>query len=96
VLAGNKHRTLHKKQTDETMLPIFKYDTDGKTQQKRPYTLARRNYTSVNFDTEKGLVFDIRVEKYQGAGETASYPVAAPPPRWSPQEPLSPLPHPSR
>jgi hypothetical protein len=69
MLSGNKHRTLHKHQTDERMLPLFENDTDGKKLPK-PFTLPRRNYASVQYLPSGDLQFDIRVEKWQGAGET--------------------------
>ncbi|TXT06137.1 hypothetical protein VHUM_03610 [Vanrija humicola] len=80
-LAGHKHRTLHKQHTDESMLDIFAKDTDGKKQRK-PYVLPRRNYTAIEYLESGDLLFDIRVEKKQGAGDTVSYPVKVPPPRW--------------
>lgn len=58
-------------QTDEIMIPLFVTDTDGKPMAKK-FVQPRRNYAAVEY-TEKGeLVFDIRVEKAQGAGETIS------------------------
>lgn len=81
ILAGNKHRTLHRKKTDETMLPIFNKDTDGSTL-KRPFILARRNYASIDYMENGALRFDIRVEREQGAGETVSYPCESPAPRY--------------
>lgn len=70
ILSGHKHRTLHKKQTDEIMLPLFNHDTDG-SKLKRPYALARRNYAMVEYNDASGeLGFEFRVEKSQGAGET--------------------------
>ncbi|EKD05691.1 hypothetical protein A1Q2_00015 [Trichosporon asahii var. asahii CBS 8904] len=81
ILAGHKHRTLHRKKTDETMLPIFNKDTDGSTL-KRPFILARRNYASIDYLDNGALRFDIRVEREQGAGETVSYPCESPPPRY--------------
>lgn len=81
ILAGHKHRTLHRKKTDETMLPIFNKDTDGSTL-KRPFVLARRNYASIDYLENGALRFDIRVEREQGAGETVSYPCESPPPRF--------------
>ncbi|KAL1409475.1 hypothetical protein Q8F55_003458 [Vanrija albida] len=80
-LSGHKHRTLHKQRTDEMMLPIFDKDTDGKKQRK-PYVLPRRNYTAIQYLDTGDLLFDLRVEKFKGAGDTVSYPVKAPPPRW--------------
>ncbi|WVQ79519.1 hypothetical protein IAT38_001618 [Cryptococcus sp. DSM 104549] len=81
MLGANKHRTLHGDHTDETMLPLFDKDTDGSTL-KRKLVQPRRNYASVEYLPGGELEFDIRVEKSQGAGETVSYPVRAPAPRW--------------
>ncbi|KAL7424856.1 hypothetical protein Q5752_000541 [Cryptotrichosporon argae] len=82
ILGAHKHRTLHGKQTDEVMLPVFKTDTDGSTK-KRPLNINRRNYASIDYLDSGALRFDIRVEKSQGAGETVGYPVEAPAPRWT-------------
>jgi len=72
MLAGNKHRTLHKAKTDENMVPLFEKDTDG-SKMSKPYTMPRRNYASVQYLEDTGeLRFDIRIEKSQGAGETVS------------------------
>ncbi|ODN78326.1 hypothetical protein L202_03970 [Cryptococcus amylolentus CBS 6039] len=82
MLGGHTHRTLHKHDTDEHMIPLFKTDTDGSPLSKQ-FTLARRNYTIVEYQQGDGsLSFDIRVEKSQGAGETVGYEVKAPAPRW--------------
>lgn len=82
ILSGHRHRTLHKDQTDEKMLKLFTKDTDG-SRIKRPYVLARRNYTSVVYDERTGeLHFEFRVEKAPGVGETVKYQVSAPPPRY--------------
>jgi hypothetical protein len=36
--------------------------------------MGRRNYTSVEYSTLKGdLIFDIRVEKEKGAGESVGF-----------------------
>lgn len=43
---------------------------------------ARRNYAIVSYLQTGELEFDFRVEKFQGAGETVSYAVKAPAPRW--------------
>jgi len=83
MLGGNKHRTLHGDNTDEVMIPLFVEDTDG-TPMKRKFVQPRRNYASVEYLEESGdLVFDFRVEKVQGGGDTKSYPIKAPPPRWT-------------
>lgn len=45
--------------------------------------MGARNWCSVTYDEQSGeLEFDIRVEKVRGGGETKSYPVRAPAPRW--------------
>ncbi|ORY35022.1 putative plasma membrane protein [Naematelia encephala] len=83
ILGAHKHRTLHDENTDETMIPLFKTDTDGRPMKKK-IVQPRRNYAAVEYEESTGnLVFDFRVEKAQGAGETVSYLVHAPPPRWS-------------
>lgn len=46
------------------------------------FVLPRRNYAAVEFLESGDLLFDIRVEKHKGSGDTVSYPVKAPPPRW--------------
>lgn len=80
-LSSNKHRTLHKMKTDETVLDLFHTDTDG-SKMKRPYVQPRRNYTSVAYQPSGELAFEIRVEKKQGEGTTVPYLVNAPPPRF--------------
>ncbi|WWC95300.1 hypothetical protein V866_002161 [Kwoniella sp. B9012] len=80
MLGRNKHRTLPQ-DTDEIMIPLFLKDTDGSAS-KLKTALNRRNYTAVEYNNNGELVFDIRVEKSQGAGETVSYPIKAPAPRW--------------
>ncbi|WRT69400.1 uncharacterized protein IL334_006384 [Kwoniella shivajii] len=79
-LGSNKHRTLPK-DTDEIMIPLFEKDTDGSAS-KLKYVLNRRNYTAVEYNSAGELVFDIKVEKTQGGGETVSYPIKSPAPRW--------------
>lgn len=45
--------------------------------------MGRRNWCAVTLDESTSeLEFDIRIEKDKGAGETKSYPVRAPAPRW--------------
>jgi hypothetical protein len=68
-LGSHKHRTLHKMQTNERLIPLFTNDTDGKPM-SRKLVQARRNYTIVEYLPTGELVFDIRVEKSQGLGET--------------------------
>ncbi|OWT39249.1 plasma membrane protein [Cryptococcus neoformans Bt1] len=81
MLGGHRHRTLHYKDTDEHMIPLFGKDTDGSTL-SRKFVQPRRNYAIVEYTPQSELLFDIRVEKSQGAGETVGYPVTAPAPRW--------------
>jgi len=80
-LGKRTHKTLHKALTDETMLELFKTNPDG-TPNKMSNLMGRRNWTSVYLDEKGGLIFDIRVEREKGFGETVGYPVTAPPPRW--------------
>ncbi|CAE7231572.1 unnamed protein product [Rhizoctonia solani] len=82
MLASRPHKTMHYCDTDESMIPLFRTDTDG-TSLKQPYIMGRRNYTSVELDEQTGyLNFDIRIEKAKGVGETVGYLVQAPPPSW--------------
>ncbi|KAG8733397.1 hypothetical protein FRC11_006588 [Ceratobasidium sp. 423] len=82
MLADRPHKTMHYCDTDESMIPLFRMDTDG-TPLKQPYIMGRRNYASVELDEQTGhLNFDIRIEKTKGVGETVGYLVQAPPPRW--------------
>jgi hypothetical protein len=47
------------------------------------YVAGARNYTIGERDPSNGdFVFDIRVERRQGEGETKGYTVRAPPPKW--------------
>jgi hypothetical protein len=74
---------MHYADTDETMIPVFSKDTNG-TSRKQKYIMARRNWCSVNWDHATGdLLFDIRVEKEKGIGNTVGYSVRTPPPRWT-------------
>lgn len=66
------HKTLHHENTDETMMDVFKTDTDGKTL-KNPYFMGRRNYCIAHTDPQGDLCFGIMVEKQQGVGETKEY-----------------------
>ena len=45
--------------------------------------MGRRNWCGVELNAGGELVFDIRVEKEKGVGETVGYVVGAPPPRWA-------------
>ncbi|KAJ1309680.1 hypothetical protein OPQ81_006444 [Rhizoctonia solani] len=68
MLADRPHKTMHYCDTDESMIPLFRTDTDG-TPLKQPYIMGRRNYTSVELDEQTGsLNFDIRIEKGQRFG----------------------------
>ena len=81
-LAGKKHRSLFYCGTKETMVPLFQTDLQDK-KHKDKYIIGARNWCSVQYDPTSGeLQFDLRVEKVRGGGETKSYPVTAPPPRW--------------
>ena len=83
--------------TDEMMVPLFTTDTDGSKMAKsvcppchlifdkanNKLVQARRNYAIVSYlDQSAELEFDFRVEKSQGSGETVSYAICAPAPRW--------------
>jgi len=82
-LSTKRHRTLHHVDTDEEMFPLFDKDTDG-SKPKSQYIMGRRNWCSVSLKQPSGdLLFDIRVEKEKGNGETVGYSVLAPPPRWT-------------
>jgi hypothetical protein len=49
------------------------------------YVGGARNYVIGERDPANGeFVFDIRVEREQGEGETKGYTVRAPPPKWAP------------
>lgn len=61
---------MHSVQTDETMVPLFARTANGQ-KGKYKYVAGARNYTAVDWDSSNGnLVFDIRVEKERGVGET--------------------------
>lgn len=82
-LSTKRHQTLHHFDTDEEMLPLFDKDTDG-SKPKSHYIMGRRNWCSISMKQPSGdLLFDIRVEKEKGKGETLGYTVLAPPPRWT-------------
>ncbi|KAI9456269.1 hypothetical protein BJY52DRAFT_1204831 [Lactarius psammicola] len=85
TLSTKRHRTLHYADTDEEMCPLFVKDTDG-SKPKSQYIMGRRNWCSITLEQPTGeLLFDIRVEKTKGHGETIGYPIRAPPPRWTPK-----------
>lgn len=51
-------------------VPVFKTDPDGSSP-KSKYIMGRRNWCSAKWDPRTGgLVFDIRVEKQKGVGQT--------------------------
>ncbi|KAH9977284.1 hypothetical protein BGW80DRAFT_1435953 [Lactifluus volemus] len=76
--ATKRHPTMHYADTDEEMFPLFAKDTDG--------SKPRRNWCSITLEQPSGeLLFDIRVEKARGHGETIGYPIRAPPPQWTPK-----------
>ncbi|KAJ7632470.1 hypothetical protein FB45DRAFT_978232 [Roridomyces roridus] len=82
TLASKNHKTMHQSETDETMIPIFATETNGKPR-KQKYIMGRRNWCQVDWDKATGeWKFDIRVEKEKGMGETVGYAVRAPAPRW--------------
>ncbi|KAG5652343.1 hypothetical protein H0H81_005364 [Sphagnurus paluster] len=75
-LATKVHKTLHHINTDETMvwytttLPLFQTDTNGQPR-KQKFIMGRRNWCKVVWDPRTGdLVFDLRIEKEKGLGET--------------------------
>ncbi|KAF9050660.1 hypothetical protein BDZ89DRAFT_1057108 [Hymenopellis radicata] len=81
-LATKVHRTLHHMETDETMIPLFAQDTDGSSR-KSKHIMGRRNWCSIGWDDMTGdLVYDLRVEKEKGMGESVGYTVRSPAPRW--------------
>ncbi|KAI0290515.1 hypothetical protein BC826DRAFT_1092547 [Russula brevipes] len=72
-LSTKKHRTMHDVDTDEEMIPIFDKDTDG-SKPKSQYIMGRRNWCSITLKLpSRDLLFDIRVEKEKGRGETVGY-----------------------
>ncbi|KAG8822418.1 hypothetical protein FRC19_006026 [Serendipita sp. 401] len=84
MLAGHKHRTLHYYHTDEVMLPVFQEGLRTDTRHLN-YVAGARNYTIGERDPSTGeFVFDVRVERRTGQGETKGYVVRIPPPQWEP------------
>lgn len=82
TLATKVHKTMHHVETDETMWPVFETDPDGSTR-KQKYIMARRNWCHISWDSSTGeLIFDIRVEREKGVGDTVGYMVKAPAPSW--------------
>ncbi|KAF8061567.1 hypothetical protein FPV67DRAFT_1563868 [Lyophyllum atratum] len=83
TLATKVHKTLHHIETDETMMPIFQNETNGQPR-KQKFIMGRRNWCKVVWEPQTGdLIFDIRVEKEKGLGETVGYSVHTPPPAWA-------------
>ncbi|KAJ3991526.1 hypothetical protein F5050DRAFT_1802118 [Lentinula boryana] len=81
-LAGKTHKTMHRLQTDETMIPLFSKDPDGGHRGQK-YIMGRRNWCMTSYDESTGdLNFDIRVEMEKGVGRSKGYAVSTPPPRW--------------
>ncbi|KAL1680859.1 hypothetical protein EV122DRAFT_206983 [Schizophyllum commune] len=81
-LASKTHKTLHYAETDETMVPLFEREPDGSSRGQR-YIMGRRNYCEIDWDRSSGdVIFDVRIEKEKGVGQTVGYTVRAPPPRW--------------
>ncbi|EPQ28075.1 uncharacterized protein PFL1_04402 [Pseudozyma flocculosa PF-1] len=82
-LAKKKHKSLFYIHTKETMVPLFEEDLEGKKLKTDKYIIGARNWCAVTLQEQTGeLEFDLRVEKVRGGGETKSYAVKAPPPRW--------------
>ncbi|KAJ7273561.1 hypothetical protein B0H12DRAFT_1089992 [Mycena haematopus] len=79
-LASKNHKTMHHSETDETMLPIFTTEPNGKPR-KQKFIMGRRNWCQVNYEDHE-WVFEIRVEQEKGVGQTVGYSVRTPPPRW--------------
>ncbi|KAF9246124.1 hypothetical protein BU15DRAFT_84931 [Melanogaster broomeanus] len=83
ALATKTHKTLHHTETDETMMPIFTHEPDGTPRAKNKYIMGRRNWCAIWWDSYTGdLVFDIRVEKEKGLGDSVGYVIRTPPPQW--------------
>ena len=57
----------------DSQVPLFKKDTDG-TPLKANLVMGRRNWCQVEWDQPSGdLIFDIRVERAQGHGNSVRY-----------------------
>ncbi|KAF8557334.1 hypothetical protein OG21DRAFT_1475599 [Imleria badia] len=84
TLANKTHKTLHHAETDEFMMPLFTHDPDGTPRDKNKVIMGRRNWCAVWWNRNSGeMVFDIRVEKGKGLGESVGYEVRTPPPQWA-------------
>ncbi|KAI0293383.1 hypothetical protein BC826DRAFT_910742 [Russula brevipes] len=70
-LSTRRHETLHHAETDEEMvISLFDKDTDD-SKPKSNYIMGRRNWCIIALKQPSGdLLFDIRVEKKHGHGET--------------------------
>ena len=57
-------------------MPLFDKDTDGTSKPRSLYIMGRRNWCCITLKQPSGdLLFDIRVEKEKGHGETVGYAV---------------------
>lgn len=64
-------------------MPIFEKEPDGSSR-KQKIVMGRRNYCTAIWEEATGdLVFDVRVEKEKGHGETVGYIARTPAPNWS-------------
>lgn len=56
--------------TRGSQMPVFQTETNGQTRRQK-FIMGRRNWCSVDWDPHTGdLMFDIRVEKEKGLGDT--------------------------
>ncbi|KAH0827015.1 hypothetical protein J3R83DRAFT_4684 [Lanmaoa asiatica] len=73
-LAAKTHKTLHHTETDEIMMPLFTHEPDGTLRERNKYIMGRRNWCAVWWEPTSGeMVFDIRVEREKGVGESVGY-----------------------
>lgn len=57
-----------------SQMPLFTHDPDGTPREKNKFIMGRRNWCAVWWDRNSGeMVFDIRVEKEKGLGESVGY-----------------------
>ncbi|KAF9218252.1 hypothetical protein BS17DRAFT_791875, partial [Gyrodon lividus] len=64
-------------------MPLFTHEPNGTPRVKNKYIMGRRNWCAVWWDFNTGeLVFDIRVEKEKGLGDSIGYEVRTLPPQW--------------
>ena len=55
-------------------MPLFTRDPDGTPRTKNKFIMARRNWCAVWWDPNSGeMIFDIRVEREKGIGESIGY-----------------------